>query len=225
MTHSTSGDPYEIDLCMAIENAEGKKQLCGSYLFKMPFLDDINPSKEWDDLVLLEKDPLFDDQTIVLYFPPNYHGPRNVALLRTEVSDGNEESGNWYLIKQFSSSANTSKVAFDVYDYIEAGIQYEIVLTKNAETVKEGEEWKKDVKSTVVASFSIDPNDPAKRGTTIAVVLVLLIIFTALAVGLVYVQYHRVKKNHKVDPKRYIVMIISQSGRICQNINIALFMF
>ena len=60
MTHSTSGDPYEIDLCMTMTTTKEKNELCGSYLFKMPFIDDIDPTQEWDDLVLLEKDPLFD---------------------------------------------------------------------------------------------------------------------------------------------------------------------
>ena len=202
MTHSTSGDPYEIDLCMTMTTTKEKNDLCGSYLFKMPFIDDIDPTQEWDDLVLLEKDPLFDEQTIVLYFPPNYRGPRNVALLRTENADGMDETINRYLVKQFSSSANTSRASFYVSKYIEEGLQYEIVLTNDEEQVKEGEQWKNDVKKSVVASFSIDPNDPTKRGATIAVVLVLLIIVTALVVVLVYVQYTRVKKNHKVDPKR-----------------------
>ena len=203
MTHSTSGDPYEIDLCMAMESTEEKKELCGSYLFKMPYIDDIDPSRDWDDLVLLEKAPLFDDQTIVLYFPPNYSGPRNVVLLRTEIMQGEEEPSNRYLIKQFSSSANTSRASFYVSDYIKAGLQYEIVLTKSEEMIEEGKEWTDDVKSSLVASFSIDPNDPKTRGATVAAVLIVLIVVTALIVVVIYFQYKRVKKNHKVDPKRY----------------------
>ena len=206
MTHATSGNSYQIDLCMTVENEEGEKNLCGSYLFKMPFLDDIDSESEWDDLVLLEKDPLFNSKTIVLYFPPNYNGPRNIALLQTENGDGDEEPTKRYLVKQFASTSlyqnNKSIASFYVADYIQGGLQYEIVLTDQKEITTEGQEWTNEVKSRVVASFSINPNESSKRGATIAIVLILLIVVTALIIVLGYMQYLRVKRNHKVDPKR-----------------------
>ena len=206
MTHATSGNSYQIDLCMTVENEEGEKNLCGSYLFKMPFLDDIDSESEWDDLVLLEKDPLFNSKTIVLYFPPNYNRPRNIALLQTENGDGETEPTKRYLIKQFASTSlyqhNTSRAFFNVADYIQGGLQYEIILTDQKEMTTEGQEWSSDVKSRVVASFSIDFNESSKRGATIAIVLILLIVVTALMIVLGYMQYLRVKRNHKVDPKR-----------------------
>ena len=206
MTHATSGNSYQIDLCMSVENEEGEKNLCGSYLFKMPFLDDIDSESEWDDLVLLEKDPLFNSKTVVLYFPPNYNGPRNIALLQTESDDGEIEPTKRYLIKQFAylspSQYNTSRASFHVSDYIQGGLQYEIVLTEHVEATTEGQEWTNELKSRVVASFSIDPNESSKRGANIAIVLILLLVITALMIVLGYMQYLRVKRNHKVDPKR-----------------------
>jgi hypothetical protein len=191
---------------MSVENEEGEKNLCGSYLFKMPFLDDIDSESEWDDLVLLEKDPLFNSKTVVLYFPPNYNGPRNIALLQTESDDGEIEPTKRYLIKQFAylspSQYNTSRASFHVADYIQGGLQYEIVLTEHVETTPEGQEWTNELKSRVVASFSIDPNESSKRGANIAIVLILLLVITALMIVLGYMQYLRVKRNHKVDPKR-----------------------
>ena len=155
------------------------------------------------------KDPLFNSKTIVLYFPPNYNGPRNIALLRTESGDGEKEPTKRYLIKQLSSTSsyqyNTSRVSFYVADYIQGGLQYEIVLTEQKETSTEGQEWTDKAKSRVVASFSIDPNESSKRGATVAIVLILLIVVTALMIVLGYMQYLRVKRNHKVDPKRYIL--------------------
>ena len=72
MTHTTSGNTYQIDLCLTMDEKEGAKKLCGTYLFRMPFLSDIDPTNEWGDLVLLEKAPLFDHQSIVVYYPPNF---------------------------------------------------------------------------------------------------------------------------------------------------------
>lgn len=218
MTHSTSGNTYQIDLCMAIDDKEGGiKNLCGSYLFRMPSLHDIDPVNEWDDLVLLEKGPLFNDHTITLYFPPKYQGPRNIALLKAgkNKDDENELDGKRYLIKQFISSENTSRASFDVADYIEAGFEYEIVLTdKKQKGIIEGSEWTYDVHRSVVASFSIDINDPKKRSATVVVILLLFLLVTAILVGLGYLQYLRVKKNHKVDPKRYQHFCIYISFRL-----------
>ena len=208
MTHATSGNTYEIDLCMSINDIDGgMKNLCGSYLFRMPSLQDIDPDNEWDDLVLLEKEPLFNDHTITLYFPPQYQGPRNIALLRGKGNKKGEAEKEVdekrYLIKQFESTENTSRAVFDVGDYIEAGIEYEIVLMDRKEDgFVEGAEWFYNTHRSVVASFSIDINDPEKRGTTAAIVLLLLLLVTAVLVVLGYLQYLRVKKQNKVDPKR-----------------------
>ena len=203
MTHKTSGNTYQIDLCMSLKYKEGKKNLCGSYLFRMPYVDDIDPENEWNDLVLLEKEPLFKDKTIVLHFPLNYDGPRHVALLKTELTVKEErESGSRILIKQFSSPENSSRISFNVIDDIESGFQYEIVLTKNHEELIDGREWSDNQTTLVVATFSIELDERSKRGASIAVVLVVLLIITTLVAILGYMQYLRVKRNHKVNPKR-----------------------
>lgn len=204
MTHTTSGNTYQIDLCMSLKYKEGKKNLCGSYLFRMPKVEDIEPENEWDDLVLLEKDPLLKDKTVVLHFPLNYDGPRNVVLLKTELMAVKEEKevGSRILIKQFSSPENTSRISFDVIDYIEPGFQYEIVLTENDEKLIEGSKWNNNKTAPAVATFSIDLDNRSNRRSSLAVVVVLLLAITALAAILGYMQYLRVKRNHKVNPKR-----------------------
>ena len=202
MTHTTSGNTYQIDLCLTMDEKEGEKKLCGTYLFRMPFLSDIDPTNEWGDLVLLEKAPLFDHQSIVVYYPPKYNGPRNIALIKIEVMDKEKGQQKRYLIKQYSATENTSRASFDVSGHIKPGFQYEIILTDIVEDLSEEIEWVQDASSSVVASFSIDINEPVKRGATIAVILLLLLASSALIAVLSYIQYLRVKRNHKVDPKR-----------------------
>ena len=79
------------------------------------------------------------------------------------------------MIKQYTSIENTSRASFDVAGHIQPGFQYEIILTDAVEDLLEETEWVHDARSSVVASFSIDVNEPVKRGATIAVILLLLV--------------------------------------------------
>ena len=189
---------------MSLKNSEGSKNLCGSYLFTMPFKDDINHKKVWNDLVLVEKEPLFKDKTIVIHFPFNYDGPRNVALLKKESAAITKAKGpgDLILIKRFDTSKHASRISFDATEYIEPGFEYKIVMVKDKEDFLVGDEWNDNQPRNVVATFSNDFDDRSKRRTTSAVVSVLLLALVALAGIVGYIQYLNVKRNHKVDPKR-----------------------
>ena len=205
MTYSTSGNTYQMDLCMSLKGKQDEKELCGSYLFRMPYVEDIDVENEWNDLVLVENDPIFIDKTIVLHFPFNYEGPRNVALLKLSSNPANEKTENitQTLIKHFSSNGNVSTMSFNMIDHMEAGFHYQIVLAEDIQAIgKKVNEMNSSQRITVVATFFISRDDISNRRSAIAVVLVLLIVLTTLMSILGYIQYLRVKKKHKVDPKR-----------------------
>ena len=204
MTYTTSGDTYQMDICMSLESKEDKKEMCGSYLFRMPYVNEIDGESEWNDLVLIEKDQLFNAKKIVLHFPFNYQGPRNVALIQLSSSPakGSEGDITRTLIKHFSANDDVSTASFDMIEYIEAGFQYEVVLVQDAETLEKETNKLNSSRIITVATFSIEQNETANRRATIAIVVILLLIVVIVVAIIGYIQYLRVKKHHKVEPKR-----------------------
>ena len=178
---------------------EHQEELCGSYLFLMPHEKDIDRSNDWNDLVLLERDPLFKEHMIVLHFPLYSVGPRNIALLKVEWdrAAGSKEDAKRTLVQQMLDATNSNTVSFPVEHGGNTDTHYELVLINDDLGT-----WTPNQKISIIATFTLDADEISNRRAATASILVILAILLAVTLILCYIQYQRVKKIHKVDPPR-----------------------
>ena len=163
MTATTSGDTYRLDLCL--DDIE-----CGSYLFRMPDLEEIE--EEEKDLILVERRSLLRRKRIVLYFPESEANHREVGLMKR----------NSTVVETFPVSGTF--LSTPIGGHLDPGI-YQIVLLKD------------DAVDKVVAQFELKHEKHPVRSTSVWVVIFLILGTLLSLTG--YFRYAWVKKIKRIN--------------------------
>jgi len=201
MTTTTSGHTYSLDICLfsaADATSPSNESLsaaptCGSYLFRIPRVSDIQAS-DFRDLILLDKRSLLNEQTLDLYFPKHFEDKQEkifVQLLKVEGQ--HDDDADTVLVEDFEvetlgQGLSGDSASFPIGGHLDKGV-YEVAVK-----VDDGHA------EVVVARFELNHEDLEAKSASVWVTIG-LVIFTLVTLG-VYFKYLCVKKFQKVDPAK-----------------------
>lgn len=172
VAQATSGSTYSLDLCL--------DKACQSFFLRLP-----EEPQDSAGLILVESNPLRDEQHLILHFPPGFEPGVNVTL-KIESKDSHFEMEG-YLNK-----------AMKLEHYI--GFQLDPDTAYSISYMTQDSTWVK------IAQFNTGARDTSAMGAILSIFIIVIL----LTVGIViWKRYKHVQEKHKVNPNRLL-----ESGRI-----------